>query len=307
MMRVVRTAVALSLGAFLILSASIQPAWGADRGRIAFVGTRRNPSAFPLGHIYTERIDGSGLTRVTAARNAYSSPAWSPDGSELAYGVSGLGPRLPITIINADGSDPRVLVGGENNYTPAWSPDGTEVAFSRSTNCPGRCGLAIFTIGTDGEGLARITGPRYGAFEPTWSSSGRRIAFDGAGPDGFYLDAINVDGSGLDHLTTSRVDLESPSWSPTGPAILFLHATRRIEILRPRTGNIHTVLHCAGLCRYVRDPAWSPNGSRIVFVEGRGRRGERPSLHLMMMRTDGSHEQRIRTHDLSPSAPAWQP
>jgi TolB protein len=307
MSKMIRAVIVVGLVSCVALSTASVPASGATSGHIAFVGTRRKPNAFPLGHIFTERIDGSGLTRVTAARNAYSSPAWSPDGSELAYGVSGLGPRLPITIINADGSDPRVLVHGENNFTPAWSPDGTEIAFSRSTNCPGRCGLAIFTIGTDGEGLTRITGPRYAALEPSWSSSGRRIAFDGAGPSGFYLNAINVDGSGLDRLTTSQVDLQSPSWSPTGPAILFLHASRRIEILRPRTGNIHTVLHCAGLCRYVRDPAWSPNGRRIVFVEGRARQGERSSLHLMMMRSDGSHEQRIRTHHLSPSAPAWQP
>jgi Tol biopolymer transport system component len=60
-------------------------------------------------------------------------PAWSPDGTEIAY-ESGRGDRVPYQIhtINIDGRHQRKLTYFGNNFHPAWSPDSRKIAFSCS-------------------------------------------------------------------------------------------------------------------------------------------------------------------------------
>jgi len=62
----------------------------------------------------------------------YYAPAWSPDGTLLAFSAwddPNDSDTSRIYIVNADGSgEPRILTDGSD---PSWSPDGSRIAFSR--------------------------------------------------------------------------------------------------------------------------------------------------------------------------------
>lgn len=80
------------------------------------------------GDIHTIRADGTGARLLL--RQAYS-PAWSPDGSKLAF-VSGRSGDEEIYVANADGRGVRRLTRSAGpDVSPAWSSDGRQLAWSR--------------------------------------------------------------------------------------------------------------------------------------------------------------------------------
>ncbi|MGB7805047.1 MAG: hypothetical protein WBM72_05540 [Actinomycetota bacterium] len=98
-------------------------AYPGGNGKIAFV-------QFDGGFdIYSVDVDGSDLDRLTGARSDYE-PAWSPDGTKIAYDRIVQG-TYQIFTMNADGSDRKQLSSGQaDNLWSTWSPDGSKLAFT---------------------------------------------------------------------------------------------------------------------------------------------------------------------------------
>jgi len=119
-------------------------AWSADGRRLVFTaGVRGDTSSpgSPIREIVTMNVDGSER-RIIASGVNYQSPAWSPDGTRIAFST-GQFPRIAIHSIAADGSDDRQLTHKEGlNYGAAWSPDGKTLVFvsaQRAEHRQGRC------------------------------------------------------------------------------------------------------------------------------------------------------------------------
>jgi Tol biopolymer transport system component len=106
--------------------------------------------------LYTCRINGSGVRRLTQTNDLETLPIWSPDGSEILFtstrdGIS------EIHVMKADGTDRRGLTHtGYNNYQPRWSPDGSLIAFgSEMGGGPNQSEICI--MNADGSNVRQVT------------------------------------------------------------------------------------------------------------------------------------------------------
>ena len=136
-----------ALAFVLVLAAAIAPGLAgatrsADRalprnGRIAF--ERVTPGS-PVA-IYTIKPDGSGLRRLSRPGLVADSPAWSPDGRQLAFRLygKGQGQNNDLYLMRADGSGVRRLTNDpDSDGYASWSPDGRRIAYDQPGRPTGR-------------------------------------------------------------------------------------------------------------------------------------------------------------------------
>ena len=134
--------------------------------------------------IATAELDGSGYRRLTESDSTDLYPAWSPDGTRIAF-VSDRSDRyFRVYIMDADGSNvvEAASVGTIWPERPLWSPDGVHLAFRRDGQL---YTVATYTV-TNGPG-ARVRRPVFYGLtrtDPAWSPDGEWLAFSHREPLG---------------------------------------------------------------------------------------------------------------------------
>jgi Tol biopolymer transport system component len=141
-------------------SGADSPTWTPDSRQLAFAAHLLRPLRVE-NDIYSIGIDGNGLRLLVPDAGH---PAYSPDGSRLAY-VSGSG---GIWVSNADGTNPRRVTTEGLDAHPAWSPRGRLIAFERSVDGH----TSIYAVKPDGSGeRVLVSSPRYDATLPSWRAA----------------------------------------------------------------------------------------------------------------------------------------
>jgi TolB protein len=191
--------------------------------------------------IYTSRLDGSDLRRLTESSGYDAEATLSPDGQTLVFTSTRDG-DLDIYTMSVDGSNVRRLTDtpgydGGPFFSPdgslivyrAWHPtDSTDLADYRSLLAaemvrPSR--MELWVMKADGSGQRQVTNLGGANFAPYFHPDGRRIIFasnhkDPAGRN-FDLFMVGLDGSGLVQVTTSGTFDGFPMFSPDGTKLVF--------------------------------------------------------------------------------------
>jgi TolB protein len=193
------------------------PRWSPDGMRIVFSRVMDNNTS----DLYVINVDGSGIARLTNTPDTSEDyPDWSPDGKAILFSAFG-GGQSGIYIMDADGSNVRLLMAGPLHY-PRWSPDGKYIAFDGE---PAGCKFEIYVMKTDGAGMRQVTEHPAGCGSynkcPSWSPDGKQLVYfssDRSPDPGSDILVINVEGSGETALTHGKTDLHRggfyPDWSP---------------------------------------------------------------------------------------------
>ena len=202
---------------------SRSPVWSPDGSQVAYIRFRDLDPAPNVSNVDTElmvvRVDGSGQRQIADTRGDDYSPAWSPDGTRIAF-VNSTQSRDTIFVVNADGTDQRSLaVSSGDQWTPEWSPDGTRISFTgwlRRGERP-----SVYVVNADGSDLKSLG---FGAL-PEWSPDGSRIAFVDYGDTGSYGEIVSINPDGTDPRPLTRTGPDTVpaglAWSPDGRRIAF--------------------------------------------------------------------------------------
>ncbi|NOQ90623.1 MAG: Tol-Pal system beta propeller repeat protein TolB [Gammaproteobacteria bacterium] len=268
---------------------------GAFHTRIAYVTLERGKN------IYSSRLqisdtDGYNPQTLLTSDQPIMSPAWSPDGSELAY-VSFEGGQAEIFThsIRTGVRKSRSKYKGLNG-SPAWSPDGKKLVLTLSKGG----NPDIYILNLSDNKLQRVTNHWSIDTEAVWTADGKSIIYTSgrSGKPQLYKQSVTA-GSRPERLTYEGKYNASASVSADGKSVAYVHGegnVYRIAVLELATKSSR-ILTDGPLDE---SPEYAPNNSIILFASQ-----EKKQAVLAGVSVDGRQKQRLAFTDGEVREPSW--
>ena len=271
-------------------------------GQIAFVRD---------GRIYVVGTHG-GIPAQLTTGPMDGDPAWSPDGSKIAFRRAG-NSSPGIYVMDADGANLVLRTVAESDsgyrYSPTWTPDGQWVAFSCSPPGATIVEPAICKVRSAGPDTARVLVYAQGQgqlYDPSFSPDGRTIAYTSdwnAFDFSFDIWTVNSDGTAARALRAFTIPMGyeqyQSAFSPDGSRIAYIEcpwaavfcSSSAVAVMNADGSSSMRLVATRGFS----SPTWSRDGQVIAFGSG---------SDIEWVSADGRQRGRIVTNGHSP---AWRP
>ncbi|MBI3148191.1 MAG: Tol-Pal system protein TolB [Betaproteobacteria bacterium] len=241
--------------------------------------------------------DGYNAETVVTSNEPLMSPAWSPEGQQIAY-VS-FENRKPVVYVQHLATGKRSMVASfrGSNSAPAWSPDGQKLAVTLSKDG----GSQLFLMNADGSNIERLLSSGGIDTEAYFSPDGESLVFtsDRGGSPQIYR--LSLATRLVERVTFEGSYNTSARYAPDGKSIVFVRReggrlSIAVQDLASRQVQVLTSGHADEY------PSFAPNGKMVLYEADSGGRGI-----LAAVSSDGRVKQRLVAAGSDVRQPAWGP